>query len=84
MQMSKVCDRCAGHPLPFEVGSDDNNGYEEAYYFIVPKDLKDPNVLMSSGETMFKVAVIQEHPILEDERFLCGDCFDELFEPDED
>lgn len=85
MNLSSVCDRCGGSPEPFECDNEDGSlGYETAYYHIVSKGYQDPTTLMSSGAIMFKVAVIKEHPVLEDEKFICACCFDELFEEEDE
>lgn len=77
--MSKVCDLCKKEPKSFNVGNDEDSIDEIAYYHIVPRDLSEATVLMSNLEYAFKVMKVKQHPLLKDEIFICGDCYDNLF-----
>lgn len=83
MKLSSVCDKCGKDPIPFRCGNDDMYFSPEeedtAHYHLIPRDCEEPLVLMSNGDLMFKVAALKEHPILEDEIFICSDCFEDMF-----
>lgn len=79
---SQVCDRCKKRPIPFECSDQPKSPGKKAYYHLVPADMGDPTTLMSNGKLMFAVYAFLTHPVDDETKFFCFDCFQEIFKDD--
>ena len=76
---SNVCDKCGKPPVAFECGNEEFAETDMGFYHVVPRQCDDATTLMSNGDLVFKICITPEHPILEEEAYICSDCFVEIF-----
>lgn len=72
--------------MPFDAGTgdDDHGKLVQCCYVVIEKETQDPTVLLSNGEILWRLYEQKDHPVLEDQEFLCNDCLEKIEEEKED